>query len=188
MKNYCCLLRAQEKVDLENTNLIVFAELFLGYSVNYQAGNNLFTFRNLYVASKNPNRDKSLSQAFIFPAYINGNSLNAYSLLYGKRFINNASSFSVSVGLSTNTLVNRFEVNDLKYRFKSNYIGFPFEVNYKLFKASKKRFRVLYGLVPVGQPTAFARSIGFKLYGNFSKVSHVGIGVNFGLGWHKKYN
>lgn len=192
----------KEKTIENNTksNPIAFAEVFLGYSGvnfeglsfgysgNYQTGNNLFTYRNLYIAGKNKNRDKGLSDAFLFPAFINGSSLNEYSLLYGKRLVYDASSLSISVGVSTNTLVYRYKIDGVKYREKENYIGVPFEINYKFFKNKKKRFRVLYGIIPIGKPTAFARSFGFKLYGNFGKVSHVGLGLNYSFGWHKVYD
>jgi len=60
-------------------------------------------------------------------------------------------------------------------------------VNVKWFKKEKKRFRAYYGLIPIGKPTSFGRSFGFKLYGNIGKLSYVGIGINYGFGWHKRY-
>lgn len=192
---------SQESKELETgeSNPILFAEVFLGYTgvnfeglslgytVNYQFENNLITYRNLYVASKNKNRNRGLSETFIFPSFINGNSLNEYSLLYGKRFLYDNSSLSISIGVSSNTLIYRSKLEDERIRIQNNYIGVPFEVNFKFFNAEKERYRVFYGLIPIGKPTAFTRSFGLKLYGNFGKVSHLGIGINIGLGWHKKY-
>lgn len=191
---------SQEEIKRDYNNPIAYFEVFLGYSGvnfeglslgytgNYQKGNNLFTFRNLYIASKNVNRNRGLSKAFLFPAYINGNSLNEYGLLYGKRFVYDGSSLSLSAGISSNTLINRCKIEGLKYREKEHYIGVPFEINYKFFKKDKNRFRLFYGLIPIGRPTAFSRSFGFKLYGNFGKVTHVGFGFNYSFGFHKIYN
>jgi hypothetical protein len=55
------------------------------------------------------------------------------------------------------------------------------------FKTKKERFRIFYGLIPVGEPTSFGRAFGFRLYANIAKNSYVGLGLTFGLGWHKIY-
>lgn len=71
----------------------------------------------------------------------------------------------------------------------SFHFELPSEANIKLFKSRKKRFRILYGVVPMGEPTSFSfgRSIEFKLFGNISKTpSHKGISLGFGN--HRVYN
>jgi hypothetical protein len=62
----------------------------------------------------------------------------------------------------------------------------PIELNFKWFKSKKKRYRI-YGIIPVGEPTSFGRNFGFKLVGNISKNSFVGLGIVYGFGIHKKY-
>ena len=55
------------------------------------------------------------------------------------------------------------------------------------FKSKKERFRIFYGLIPVGEPISFGKSFGFKLSANIAKKSYIGLGLTFALGWHKIY-
>ncbi|WP_452219027.1 hypothetical protein [Lacinutrix undariae] len=123
----------------------------------------------------------------VIPTFQSKINVDEFSLLYGKRFIKDTYSFSASVGVSLNELVYNSLDNNMNTSTKEQYIGFPFEVNIRLFKRKKERIRVLYGLIPIGKPTSFGRSIGLKLYGNIGRVNYVGLGVNTSLGWHKKY-
>lgn len=179
----------------DKTNPIVYAEIFGGYSggsssgwtggleLNYQVKNNLLTGR--YIGLTNL---KHTSNLFIIPIYIDIENLNEYALLYGKRYIYNNHSISFSSGVSyldRNFLVNT-DYNNPVYEYQKS-IGFPFEFDIKWFKRKRERFRIVYGLIPVGKPTSFGRSIGFKFYGDISKTTFVGLGITLGLGWHKKY-
>ena len=177
------------------TNPVVYAEIFGGYSggsssgwtggveLNYQVKNNLLTGR--YIGLTNL---KHTSNLFIIPIYIDIENINEYALLYGKRYIYNNHSISFSSGVSyvdRNFLVNT-DYNNPVYEYQKS-IGFPFEFDIKWFKRKRERFRIVYGLIPVGKPTSFGRSIGFKFYGDISKTTFVGLGITLGLGWHKKY-
>lgn len=110
-----------------------------------------------------------------------------YGFLYGKRWTYGNYSLSGSVGISH---FNRFYYENIQDEEKlhETYFGVPFEFNLKFFKARKQRFRAYYGLIPIGKKkVSFGRSVGFKLTGNIAKHSNLGIGINYGFGWHKKY-
>ena len=187
-------VKAQEKQDSlkVRTNPIVFGDINFGYaegdikglttglSLNYQTQNHLFTFRSLqrYKVEKT-------EFIFIFPITIESSVFTEYSLLYGKRFIEDDFSYYFSGGISFNDF--RRKNKDNKVIDKNNFIGFPLEIGFSWFKSKKEKYRVLYGLIPVGKPTSFGRSFGLKLYTNIAKNSYLGLGLTFGLGWHKKY-
>jgi hypothetical protein len=189
----------QEDLGRKKENPIIFIDavigfgsgsvdgLVAGYSINYQFNANLLSFRNNYLATKNKSRDKGLSRAFIFPAYIQGNSVNEYALLYGRRLTFDGSSLSLSTGISTNKAIYRDQLNEDIIRSSINYFAVPYEISYKFFKREKSRYRVIYGIIPIGKPTAFSRSIGFKLFGSLGKESYMGLGITIGMGWHKTY-
>jgi hypothetical protein len=177
----------------EKTNPIVFGEIIIGYSngsskgvtgggtLNYQRNNNLFSYRYLELSKIRRQETQFL------PDYIQIESVREQALLFGKRIVEDNLSYSYSAGIA---YVDReFLIDDtngvLKYN-NTQSIGFPFELNIKWFNAKKEPFRI-YGMIPVGKPTSFANSIGFKFYGNVSKTSFVGLGITFGLGWHKNY-
>ena len=193
------LIYAQETKEKGKENPIAYIEtilgfgngsadgLVVGYSLNYQSKGNLFTFRNNYLASKNKERNRGLSNALIFPAYVQGNSFTEYAFLYGRRLIFDGSSLSFSGGISTNTAVYRKKVEGNHIRSSLNYMAFPYEISFKFFKRKKSRYRVFYALIPIGKPTALSRSIGIKLFGSLGKESYFGLGLIFGLGWHKVY-
>lgn len=178
----------------ETTKPIVFAEMIIGYSngsskgltgganLNYQIKNNLLTYRFIEVSET-----RSEGNVLGFPILVNVEVVKENALLVGKRIIDGNTSYSYSAGIA---YVNRKFLIDsstdvLKYD-STQSIGFPFELNIKWFNSKKERYRI-YELIPVGKPTGFANSIGFKLYGDISKTSFFGLGLTVGLGWHKNY-
>jgi hypothetical protein len=182
----------QEKRDSINLkeNPIVFGDFLVGYSntgktaitvggnINYQSKNNLYTFRT----SQTTSIDK-IEWFFFIPISVVSNTTTEYAALYGKRYIEDGISYHFSGGISYN--INEDINGDIKTR--QTFAGFPLEIGISFFKPNKERFRVFYGLIPVGKPTSFGRSFGFKLYANIAKRSYVGLGLTFGLGWHKIY-
>jgi hypothetical protein len=183
---------AQQNPDSINVkkNPIVFGDFLVGYSntgktsvtvgvnVNYQSKNNLYTFRT----SQTTSIDK-IDWFLFIPISVVSNTTTEYAALYGKRYIEDGMSYHFSGGISYN--INEDVNGDIKTR--ETFAGFPLEIGMSFFKTNKERFRVLYGLIPVGKPTSFGRSFGFKLYANIAKRSYVGLGLTFGLGWHKIY-
>lgn len=178
----------------EKTNPIVYAEMIIGYSngsskgvtsggtLNYQRKNNLFSYRYLELSE-----NRKEGSFFFIPVLVEVEILREQAIMYGRRFVDENTSYSFSAGIA---YVDReFLIDDtngvLKYN-NTQSIGFPFELNIKWFNSKKERYRI-YELIPVGKPTSFANSIGFKFYGNVSKTSFVGLGITFGLGWHKNY-
>lgn len=151
----------------------------LGLSLNYQAQGSLYTLRYNEIANF------THEVVVIFPIISKNSSVREFGLLYGRRWLFSGSSISLSGGVSINSYENR--LNSTQTFEKSNHFGVPLEVNIRFFKKRKKRFRVLYGLVPIGEPTAFGRSFGLKFSGNFSKRGFFLFGLTFGLGAHKYY-
>lgn len=191
---------AQEAMDstrIKKDNPIVFAEFLLGlaggsanggtlgFTANYQENNNLYSFR--YINQRDVDSEYPILSFVLFPFFLNETKVDEFSLLYGRRTIKDGQSLSFSAGMSLNLNYNNISNNELESQNSNTFIGFPFELNIKWFKKEKKRFRAYYGIIPVGKPTSFGRSFGFKLYGNFGKLSYVGIGINYGFGWHKGY-
>lgn len=182
------------------TNPIIYADFLLGgssssngevsgmtfgFGVNYQINKDVFTFRSNYIYEIN--KEKGFEALLVLPLFKGGDSMNEFALLYGKRFIFYNSALSVSVGVSSNLLKYTDVINDESHKFRASYIAIPFELNFHLFKGEKRRFRVLYGIIPIGKPTSFGRSIGFKLFGSLGNHNYYGLGINFGLGSHKNY-
>jgi hypothetical protein len=179
--------------DTTKQNPVVFAELLIGHAygagggfslgaaTNFQTGKNLFTFR--YVGTL---KLKAGLVLFIIPFFEESRSGEEFALLYGRRFIKEGTSSSFSLGVSYNLRSETF-LNATQPDIKESYVGVPFEANIKFFKAQKKRYRIIYGLIPVGKPTGFGRSIGLKFFGAVSKNSFAGLGLTSGLGFHKKY-
>lgn len=151
-------------------------DYLLGAAVSHQVKRHLFTTRYVY----------ALEQREYPPSDLDETTLHEVSLLYGWRFIDKGMSYSLSLGGSYN-----WHATSSRRRYQtttksSRCLGVPFEANALLFKARRKPFRVL-GLIPVGKPTGFGRSIGVKVAGNFSKHSYAGVGLSYGLGWHQRY-
>jgi hypothetical protein len=184
------LVKAQTNDSLNKppkSNPIIFADVNFGAlrssyvtlaisgSLNYQNKNDLFTARILGYS-------KIKLYFIILP--VTSELTSEYAFMYGKRYIDLGESYSFSGGLAI--LQKKSYDNNLLIS-RENYFGFPFELNYRFFNKKRERFRIVYNLIPIGNPIAFGRSIGFKLYGNISKSSFVGIGLTLGLGYHKKY-
>jgi hypothetical protein len=180
---------SQEKQDSlrGKTNPIFFTGMNLGYitgglkglhasfDINYQSKNNLITFKYATIT------DLKIGILFFVPFPEINSVTEQFSLLFGKRYVVDGFSYHFSGGISYNNS------HDRKIDKRHKYFGFPIEIGTHWFHSKKKRFRVLYGLIPVGKPTGFGRSFGIKLHANIAKKSYVGLGLNFGLGWYKKY-
>lgn len=173
-------------------NHIYFGEISIGYasgdlsgisgglSLNYQRKNNLFTFRILETT-----RIEKVDFFFgVLPYNIDSKTLREYSFLFGKRTIKNDFGYHFSGGIS---YVNFKEIkNDIQLS-NVDYIGLPLEIGINWFNRQKERYRAYFGLIPVGKPTSFGRSVGFKLYATIAKKSVVGLGLTIGLGNYKNY-
>jgi hypothetical protein len=150
-----------------------------GAQLNYQTNKNLLTLR--YNGTI-----KMRWESFFKPEPVR--ELEEFSFLYGFRYINGGISFSPSVGLSYNVFSRYLKDENLQeYTEITRYLGVPYEINVKFFKGKKKPYHI-YSVIPVGPPTAFGRSIGFKIFGNFSKTRYGGFGLTFGYGLHKVYD
>ena len=187
---------------LQKTNPIVFYEFyggigggtngsmfFAGANLNYEfEKSNLTTLR--YTGFASFEREYLYIGYFPFPIFTREESVLEYAFLYGKRYTFDNKSLSFSAGISINDRTFYKYSEELNYynKFDDINIGLPVEFNIKWFKAEKKRFRAYYGLIPIGKKrVSFGRSIGFKIIGNFSKTTYLGIGLTYGFGWHKKY-
>lgn len=187
-------VKAQEKKHNipKKPNPIIFADIGLGitngylrgltgtFSLNYQTKNNLFTFKSLELVQKD-----SVDFFIIFPVNIELSKINEYSFLYGKRYIEDGYSYHFSGGVSYNIYK---QIKNDTVLSRESFWGFPLEFGISWFKSKKKKIGLLYGLIPVGKPTSFGRSIGFKLHVNIAKKTYVGLALNYSLGWHKVYN
>ena len=184
--------------DSLKTNPIIFMEGYIGGSVlgasgwniglslNYQYKRNLITIKTTTVADWGYSDDgkRRPDIPHIPPLQ---NLYNEYAVLYGTRFVKVGHSLSASFGLSHNRW-NQYERTGFNTeKFTSTYIGLPYEFTIKWFKKDKERYRILFGLIPVGKPTALGRSYGLKLYGNISKNIFAAIGLASSFGYHKKY-
>lgn len=179
----------------DKKNPIIFADESLGgafgnagglaivLGMNYQVNGNLFTVR--YVGTAKFGVD--IIAPMVPLPFINlKNSMGEVAILYGLRMVEGDKGYSFSLGVSYNEFDQYYDKSRYNER-RYEYIGVPFEANVKWFKSVKKRF-LIYGLVPVGKPTAFGGSIGFKLFGNISKQSYAGVALSIGLGSHKVYD
>ncbi len=216
MKNIFALLYlfslsilSQEKINEQRkakSNPVIYADLILGPSMELSGAGTLFIGGALNFQNKNDlfslryieNADLKTTWFVFFPIFITRSTNNEMALLYGKRFINDNKSYSFSGGLSynnyekysydynNNTLLSNVPANQITTS-SENFLGFPFEAEVRWFNSQKERYRIFYGLIPIGKPTSFGRSFGFKILGNISKQSYVGAGLIFGLGLHKQY-
>ncbi|MDR6762387.1 hypothetical protein J2Y38_002598 [Flavobacterium sp. 2755] len=155
-----------------------------GLELNYQTGENLFTFRFTNAVGYSERSDNYI----IMPRYYKSEDNKEYAFLYGRRWLSSNHSYSVSVGVSRNNLEMKKLVESIDHEeFESeevfsaksiSYYGVPFEANYKWFY-SKKKSRLIYN--------AIIPSVGVKLFGNFGKYTFIGAGVTVGFGLSKKY-
>ena len=178
---------------IQQPNPIVFGEFGFGIarfnnnralhanaSINYQYHNNFFSFRYSETAILR------VGFLLIIP-FVTTESLNTeYAVLYGKRWIENGHSTSLSLGFSYNQFKDDYDTNTNSYDIKTSHVGLPFEVNLRWFKQTKKKVRI-YGLIPVGRPTGLGGSFGFKFSGNLSKKSYAALGIIYSFGFHKYY-
>ncbi|SNR17138.1 hypothetical protein [Tenacibaculum jejuense] len=152
--------------------------LMEGIAFNYQYKKNLFTLK----AAENSSYNEHF---FFYPLFFSKvKSHLEYSLLYGRRHVYNSFSFSYSAGVSHVKL--KKNINSSNYNVQNSF-GVPLEFNVRWFKGEKTRFRIL-DIIPVGKPTSFGVSTGFKLVANISKFPYIGLGLTLGLGKHKIYN
>lgn len=173
------------------SNKIIFVDIDFGYaytnnhsfssgiSVNYQHQNDFYKVR----FTQNYRLDDAKFVA-IFPVSGKETIYNEVSLMYGKRLIRNDLSYHFTMGISYNELLLR---DDFNVFFNDFFIGFPIEIGMHSFPSEKERFRILYGLIPVGKPTSFARATSLKIKANIAKQSYIGISIGIGLGMYKKY-
>jgi hypothetical protein len=148
-------------------------------SINYQIKSSLFTARITGLG----NFDEMVYTLLVPETRHN---LFEPALLYGLRNITRGHSFSISAGISADNWITTFTYKDQYHRASAWYPGLPFEVNYIWFRAKKRKTR-LYDIFPVGKPTGFGGSIGFKLSGAVSQHSYASFGITFGLGYHRHY-
>lgn len=179
------ILNSQDDVS-KTTNPIIYADLFagggtgfgVGGTINYQVANNLFTFRFI------ENKKFNATRAIILPNFETNEINKEFAVMYGKRKVLENFSYNYSVGISLNKLEEH--VSSVEGSEFSTVVGLPFEFTVQWFKAKKSKYRVYY-VIPVGSPTGLSNSFGFKLYGNISNGSYLGVGLVFGLGYYKKY-
>ncbi len=191
-------LQAQEKNTKNIKQPIAFVEMLMarsfiindlpgwaaGGELNYQYKNHLFSFR--YIEDVH-NKFVIVSPSVILlplPSLVEHITNKELGILYGRRWIYDDTAISVSGGISYNHYTSKNLDSTLE--LIDDYLGFPLEVNIKWFKAQKERYRI-YQVIPVGKPTAFGRSFGFKFFANINKHSYLGFGFTYGFGWHKKY-
>lgn len=179
-----------------NTNPVIFADfmiggadggsggLALGPSLNYEWNRNLFTARYTFLID---NDVEIISPIVAVPYFRVQEEINEAALLFGRRYTVNGTAWSFSAGVSANWRKRLEHDGEDNYHYNhTQMVGMPFEASVKFFKRRRAPYRI-YGLIPVGPPIAFGKSIGFKIFGNVSKTSFVGVGITLGLGFHKQY-
>ena len=136
------------------------------YSLNYENKNSLFTFRGLGTVDFT----SDVSSIFFLPDFKTNNSLGEYALMYGRRFINEKhKALSLSLGISSDRRTFYYYYPHTTSKTDSYYAGLPFEINYHWFM----------GRFGVGG--------GFKVTGNISKYSFIGLGIDQSVGFHKSH-
>ncbi len=155
-----------------------------GGSLNYQIKKSLITLRFVGVYDM---RSEPGPKFFPVPYIYTKESREEAAILFGRRLIRTGTSMSFSIGLSSNQL-RLFDRESGITERSPYYLGFPFEASMIVFNKIKRRYRIIYGLIPILKPTALSRSIGLKIIGNISKQSYVGLGLNIGVGYHKVYD
>ena len=175
------------------SNPIIFTETFLGLSkgragglgfgveASYQIKSNLFSIR--YTENLKIVNHGIISYVFPFPDLQKRSTAEEFSFLYGYRTISDGAAYSLSGGLS----LNKYIVYGDNIDQRDNYLGFPFEANFQLFKKRKSPLRIIYGLIPIGKPTALGSGFIIKGFGNISRNSYVGVALGYGFGYFKKY-
>ena len=159
--------------------------LSLGINLNYQVKKILLTGRYTETSRL---RMGLLSPFIPIPYFELKSNMKEFAVLLGRRFTKENRSYSFSLGISHNQFVIvEKDANGQSFKKRSRFYGVPFEANLKLFYSEKRRFKIL-GIIPTGnKPIAFGRSVGFKLFANFSEHPFVGFGLTLGMGTHKQY-
>ena len=137
------------------------------YSLNYQKGLSLFTFRGLANGSSRTDP----SSVFRIFSYEKTGTLSELALMYGLRFNSNQGhAYSFSAGIDHNDRsAYYYDSANNRTQIEGEYIGVPFEANYQWYT---HRFGVSFGI---------------KLSGNISRHDFIGIGVDMGLGYHSSH-
>lgn len=144
-----------------------------GISGNYQINKSLFTLRyvsNNFVAL---NFYKPNETFLLLPYFKDKVKIKEWAALYGKKWDVDNFSYSFSGGISSNeNNITLTDENLQKQYITENLIGFPFEANVKwvLFPTNKNLIQ---------------NTFGFKLLGNISKETYVGVALVYGIGIHK---
>jgi len=177
------------------SNPIIYTELFVGLSGgragglgfgfegNYQSKNNLFSAR--YVGNVRLDNTGFISPFIPIPNIQTSSTTEEFSILYGYRKAINGHALSISGGLSRNKYTFYGDNGNNNYK-RDYYLGIPFELNYQFFKREKKRIYI-YGIIPIGKPTALGSGFGIKAIGNISRNPYLGLALSSGLGYFKKY-
>jgi hypothetical protein len=162
-------------------------EFIYGVTLHYHQKNNFFSLRY----SENTrlfNNDVYQSPLSDFPIEYTKKVNKEVAILYGLLWTYKSHSLSLSAGISTNDNINKLTDNNKEqFLVYDHYFATPFEININFFKPNKNKYK-LYGVIPIGKPTGFGRSIGFKILGNISKNNYIGFGITYGWGIHKVYN
>jgi hypothetical protein len=148
--------------------------LMSNYSVNYEDGYGMFTFKGVNISSWRPDDNPYDHRIILFGGDVKSNSLNQLDFMYGWRFVNRPNQFAlnVSAGLAVESRYFYYYEYPSKiqtrYQNAATYPGVPIEVNYQLFARR------------------FGASFNIKLSGDVSRYSFAAIGVALGLGYHYK--
>lgn len=190
---FSSIIRAQKEKDtlINSRNSVFYIDAFfgiskigsldIGFSLNYQKADNLFMFRRIYNTVWH---DFEAGPDFTDTSQVI-DYLSEHAILYGKRYMKEEYSYRFLLGISYNKA--KYRLKNLPFSSKDYYIGLPFEFGIKQFKEKKKPFFRLGDRLSFGKPTAFGTSVGIKIYGNLSKESYIGIGLDFGFGFFKYY-
>ncbi|RZJ55965.1 MAG: hypothetical protein EOO44_01280 [Flavobacterium sp.] len=171
----------------EKSNPIIYVDFFGGFSamkhvgfsggaeLNYQSGKSLFSLR--FVNATGYTRMDNL--LIVVPYYYKSEENNEYSFLYGRRWLKENHSYSISTGISYNNFERAFrDPDENRFEYNSNFCGVPFEANYKWYYKKRRSNLVYNALIP---------SVGLKIFGNIGKYSYFGAGVSVGFGLSKYY-
>ena len=184
----------------QKVNPIIFIELGTGYANDFTNKGGLNQFGELNFETNKILFSVRFSELYQFgldillitpitpiPVIALEVEYNEIAFLYGRRYTKNNFAYSFSGGISTNKYIQGFKnENNEWFQEKKNFIGFPFEFNVKWFKNNKSKYKI-YEIIPVGKETGLGNSIGFKLLGNISQHSFIGVGIVMGIGYHKEY-
>ncbi len=153
-------------------------------SLNYQYKDHLFSIRRNSIRVIED--DFGLLFWFLpFTLLDAQKKLTETAFLYGKRYIKDGFSYSFSAGISS-IQARKLDANNVIVLNTKSMVGIPVEFNVRWFKSKKSTYKFL-GLVPIGKPTGLGMSTGIKIFGTIANEAYVGIGINFGFGYYKKY-